>query len=357
MTIPSKTPTEPDGPPGRSRRGTRDLSFPAHDQADRAAYLLVGPTAAGKSEIAQSLAHQAGMSILSADSMLVYRDMDIGTAKPPVEERRTVVHRGMDLADPDEAFSAGRWLEAARRSFVDAGLDGSIQILVGGTGLYVKALVQGMAGVSPPNDRVRRTVRDLFRAEGIAGVRKRLEETDSRHLSALGDPDNPRRLMRALELALMGIPAPVGWRVSDRPRVTGLRMSRECLERRIRDRVERMYAGGLLEEVRNLSQRYPSLSQTAASAIGYAEALSVLRGTHTLGEAKQRTEIRTRQLAKRQMTWFRNQFRMRWIDVAPAESAEETVEAVRRVWAEDGPTEVHGLQAGRIGVDEGDDGP
>lgn len=320
--------------------------FPAHSLAGRAVYVLAGPTAVGKTEVAQAAAERFHLEILSADSMLVYCGMDIGTAKPTPSQRRAAGYRGLDLARPDEEFSVGRWLAAARAACLEAGRRQRIQVATGGAGLYLKALLHGWDDPPPPDDPLREEVMEVYRAAGVEGLRDRLRAEAPERLAALSDPANPRRLMRALELARMGAPLPRGWRATERPSVVGLRMDAGALAVRIRRRVQRMYAEGLLDEVRSLRHRYPAWSETAAAAIGYAEALAVLRGACSREEAMARTEARTRQLAKRQMTWFRGQFDVRWIDVGAGGPGTATVDAVREAWAEMGPTQVRGLQTG-----------
>ena len=265
------------------------------------AFVLVGPTASGKSAVAQILAERTGASIVSADSMNIYRGMDIGTAKPSPEERARVKTFGIDLADPTESFSVGDWLNAVRPAFPAS----QPPIVAGGTGLYVKCLLQGLDDVPTADEALRERTGKMPLADLQAEVRRAAPEA----YEALADKENPRRLIRILE----GKKSSGLWQ-AEMPAIIGLHVDRDVLHRRIAERVEKMYAGGLLEEARGLMAL--KLSPTAQHAIGYAEAFAVLRGEMTEAEAKEQTMIRTRQLSKRQMTWFRHQLKVTWIETA-----------------------------------------
>lgn len=302
--------------------------------AERTVWMLAGATATGKSDAAQRLAERHGCAILSADSMLVYKGMDIGTAKPGAASRGQVRYAGIDLVTPAEPFSAGRWLEEARRALADGGG----WIVAGGTGLYFKALTEGLdAGEADP--AVRAKWREVFKTGGADALREALQRIDAGALARMGgDAANPRRLLRALEVAESGgrvAPAP-----KPRARFAVLRMPRETLRRRIAARVEAMFRAGLLEETERLAARYPRWSQTASGAIGYAEARAVLEGAMKLDEAKERIAVRTNQLAKRQETWFRHQADPVWIDLAGDEPPDAVADKVERVWREYGPNRI-----------------
>ena len=293
------------------------------------------------------------MEIVSADSMLVYRGLDIGTAKPTVRQRREVVYHGLDLAEPGESFSAGKYLSHARKVLRLAGQAGRIQIVAGGTGLYLKGLLMGMGGSAAPRADVRAQVQAWFRAEGLDGLANRLRALSPEQFRQVEDPRNPRRVQRALEYALEGTPPPGGWQRQDRPAtpaVLGLTMDRDALRRRIARRVDVMYENGLVEEAAALRTRVGGLSPTAAGAIGYAEALAALDGRCSIAEAKSRTVIRTRQLAKRQLTWFRRQLSVHWIEVAPDWETEEIADRVRAGWRELGPATLFSGESRHDGV-------
>jgi len=323
------------------------------------AWFLVGCTAVGKTAVSQWLAEQMGAAILSTDAMLVYRGMDIGTAKPTPAERGGVHYLGIDLVEPDHPFSVGAWLDAIGRQFAQTGAGSEPAhaagasslppdfigpqagplIVSGGTGLYVKAL---LAGLQPaPSDPVHRARwQAVFDAEGVAGLRRALLARDPDALARLPDPDNPRRLVRALERSDAGAAGEASWKVQTPPMLVGLRLPRNQLHARIAGRVARMFRDGLADEVRRLRERFPAWSATAGQAIGYAETCAWLDGRLSQEEAMERTVIRTRQLAKRQETWYRHQLRVDWIDIdadtPPAAIAPRVLDA----WRKHGPSPI-----------------
>lgn len=297
------------------------------------AHFLVGPTASGKSSVAQYIAERGGQLIVSADSMNLYHGMDIGTAKPSTEEQGRVDYAGIDLSEPTGKFSVANYLDAVKPSF-EADRE---TIVVGGTGLYVKCLTEGFDDVPPENTALRAELQAL----DFQALEKRAQEEAKELYSQLTEDDrkNPRRLIRILEKNYgAGFPACSSWNSRPKPTIVGLHVEREVLHQRIEQRVEQMYASGLLDEARGLIKL--DLSQTALQAIGYAEAFAVLKNEMTLEEAKEQTVIRTRQLAKRQMTWFRNQLKVEWIDTAEFQTLEKLAEAVSNTWEKHGPTPV-----------------
>jgi tRNA dimethylallyltransferase len=299
-----------------------------------AAFFLVGPTASGKSAVAHYIAGREGQSIVSADSMNLYRGMDIGTAKPTSNDRKTVDYAGIDLADPTGKFNVAAYLAAVRPAF-EAGRE---IIVAGGTGLYVKCLTEGLDAVAPENTELRGKLEAL----DFQALEKRAREQAPGLFEKLTEDDrqNPRRLVRILEKVCGGAMSPPtgSWNSKPKPILVGLRVEREVLYGRIEQRVEEMYAEGLLDEASGLMKQ--DLSPTALQAIGYAEAFAVLNNEMTLEAAKEKTVIRTRQLAKRQMTWFRNQLNVDWIDVAQFQSLEKLAAAVSNAWKKHGATPV-----------------
>ncbi|HRU71654.1 MAG TPA: tRNA (adenosine(37)-N6)-dimethylallyltransferase MiaA [Kiritimatiellia bacterium] len=301
------------------------------DHAPLTVWFLAGATATGKSAVAQCLAEQTGRAILSADAMLVYRRMDIGTAKPSPAERGDVPYFGVDLASPAETFSTGLWLADARRALHAAPPAGLI--VAGGTGLYLKALTDGLEGSAcDPDARARWQAR--YAAEGIDGLRRALEARSPGALNTLADPANPRRLIRALEHLDAHGALPTHWRHTQResPPIPALRLPREQLHARIARRVEAMFAAGLIDEVRTLQRDFPIWSETARHAIGYAEVCALLAGELTQAQAADRIAARTRQLAKRQETWLRHQARVIWIDITDDEPPENVARRVAEIW-------------------------
>jgi tRNA dimethylallyltransferase len=293
------------------------------------AHFLVGATASGKSALAQYIAEHEGQLILSADSMNIYRGMNIGTAKPSAEERARVEYAGIDLAGPTEKFSVAAYLQAIKPAFES----GRELIVAGGTGLYIKCLTEGFDDVPPENEELRAELEGLDFETLVKRARRDAAELFDQLTE--DDRQNPRRLIRILEREF---PSDGTWNARPRPILVGLRVERETLVRRIEERVGSMYAAGLLDEARSLIDL--DLSPTALQAIGYAEAFAVLRNEISLDAAMEKTIIRTRQLAKRQMTWFRNQLNVQWIDTAEYTSLEKLAEAVKCEWQKLGATPI-----------------
>ena len=306
----------------------------------RAAFFLVGCTASGKTAVSHEIARGTGAYVLSADSMLVYRGMDVGTAKPTAAERAGVDLRGVDLADPDEPFSAGRWLESARGAVDEASAAGRDVVVAGGTGLYVSALLRGID--TREADPARRAeLEALLAREGAEALVARAEELSPGSTATI-DAKNPRRLVRLVEI--LETDARPTSRADARapalqiPSLVGLDFPPEELNARIERRARGMFEGGLLDEVRALCARFPGFERsTAGAGIGYAEALAALRGEISADEAVARTAARTRRLAKKQRTWWRHQARVEWVR-GPADEADVARAArdVQALWRKHG---------------------
>jgi len=283
---------------------------------------LVGPTASGKSDAALAIAPRLGAEVVSVDSMLVYRGMDIGTAKPTIEQRAVVPHHLLDLAEPSERFTVARYQELARGALRSI----ARPLLVGGSGLYLRAVVDDLA--FPPEDPV---VRASLEAEaddlGADALYHRLADTDPVAAARI-EPGNVRRIIRALEVtAISGSPFSsfaTAWDRydADRVRAAGIRMNREARRIRIGERVLAMLRNGWLDEVQGLLDRGFGGWINASRAIGYAELAEHLDGRVSLDEAAERTVKRTRELARRQMAWFRRDPRIRWFDVGVGGASE-----------------------------------
>ena len=313
------------------------------------ACVLVGATATGKTAVAHLLAAQLNAVILSADSMLVYRDMDIGTAKPAVAARAQFSYGGLDLVDPDAEFQIASWLEHARKFLEQAHGAHRPVIVVGGTGLYVKCLLTGLTA-QPAADPGWRAVASKMT---LAELQRQLQQLDAARFAAMTESDqkNPRRLIRAIERARdfpsLGKTEPSTFQALENtevsgqfpvvsPMVVGLQLPPLLLAQRIGARVAAMFDHGLLAEARLLRDKFPQLSTTAQQAIGYAEAFAVLDGLCDEKTAREKIAVRTRQLAKRQMTWFKHQVNVAWV---AADAPVAAVAArVRKRWSENGPT-------------------
>jgi len=275
---------------------------------------LVGPTAGGKTDAGIALATRLEAEIASVDSMLVYRGMDVGTAKPTAAQRRALPHHLLDLAEPSERFTVARYQREAHDLLETV----PHPLLVGGSGLYFRAVVDRLR--FPPEDPA---VRASLEAEadtlGADELYERLAAADPVAAARI-DPANVRRTIRALEVStITGAPFSdfaAAWEVYDpaRVRVAGIRLSSAVLDARVRARVASMLDAGWIDEVRALTDHGFGAWLTASQAIGYAELAAHLDGRLPLDEAMERTVKRTKELARRQMSWFRRDPRVRWFD-------------------------------------------
>ena len=309
---------------------------------DISASFLVGPTASGKTAIAQLIAERKGYNILSADSMLVYQGMDIGTAKPSQEEQASVTYGGIDLTTPDHSFNTWDYRIHAIKTLQNNTTNSKTTIVAGGTGLYVKSLTDGFSQLPDPDLEIRAHWEKVLETDGVNCIAEELKSRNNTLYDAIDDKKNARRLIRALELDAAGIKTlPDSWqkKKSASP-ILGLNMSREDIRIKIEARVHKMYDDGLLDEVELLHKTYGTLSDAATKAIGYAEAMEAINGDRTIDEAKQRTITRTNQLAKRQMTWFKKQADVVWLDITANSDIETIVERVLEQWSKYGQTKI-----------------
>lgn len=276
---------------------------------------IVGPTASGKTDLALALARRLPVEILVADSRQVYRGMDVGTAKPDGEARAAVPHHLLDLVEPDEPFTVAQWVERARVLVDEIGARGRLPMLVGGTGLYVAALVEGHDYAAQPwSPEIRRRLADELEADGLEPLVARLRSLDPAAAARI-DTRNPRRVLRALERVDAGgggatlRAEPYSGRVS----LVALERPRQELYRRIDERTRGMFDGGLLDEVRALLAAGYGPELRPMTAHGYAEAVRHMAGEWSLEQAVEVTARRTRQYAKRQLTWFGRDPRVTWL--------------------------------------------
>jgi tRNA dimethylallyltransferase len=309
---------------------------------------VVGPTATGKSDLALDLAQAlspggaadlrggAAAEIVNADAFQLYRGMDVGTAKVPVAERRGIVHHQLDVLDPVEDASVARYQTAARGDLDDIAGRGARAVVVGGSGLYVRALLDHMdfPGTDPA---VRAHLEDRAEREGRRSLHDELARLDPDAATSIG-PHNTRRIVRALEvIELTGRPYTANLPRQEyvRPAVQiGLDCDREVLDARVANRVERMWDGGLVEEVRALAAPEQGgtgagLGTTASRAVGYAELLACWRGELSLDEARGAIVADTRRLARKQMGWFGRDPRVRWLDAGSPTLLDEALAVVR----------------------------
>jgi tRNA dimethylallyltransferase len=271
--------------------------------------LILGPTAVGKTEIAIQLAERLHGEIVSADSRLFYRGMDVGTAKPTREERTRVPHHLIDIAEPDEILSLAVFQQKAREAIADIHTRNEIPFLVGGTGQYVRAVSEGWSPPEvEPDERLRAALERMKEDRGLYWLYERLRDMDPRAAEKI-DPRNYRRTIRALEVILT-----TGKKFSDQRRhstspyrliAIGLTRPRSELYERVDRRIETMFANGFLEEVKGLLARGYSPSLPTMSAIGYREAVQVLHGELTEEQAKAEMRRATRVFVRRQANWFK----------------------------------------------------
>ncbi|MGI6591379.1 MAG: tRNA (adenosine(37)-N6)-dimethylallyltransferase MiaA [Eggerthellaceae bacterium] len=283
---------------------------------------VVGPTASGKSAIAQEIARRVGGEIISADSMQVYRGMDIGTGKLPPEER-TVAHHGLDLVDPGMPYSVALYQEYARQTAARLDAEGKRVILCGGTGFYIRSVIDGYSfpeGEQEDNP-VRQRYQVLLEEIGDQALWERLQQVDPAS-AAIIHPHNTRRVIRAFEMHEQGESyARQNARLKEIPQVLpavqiGLAVDRKALNARIDARVDSMFASGLVDEVRSLLAAGFREALTAPKAIGYRQVVEAFDGRCTLSEAVEQTKIATHRYAKRQRSWFGRDARIHWIDAA-----------------------------------------
>lgn len=283
--------------------------------------IIVGPTAAGKSRVAMEVAERFNGEIVSADSMQIYRYMDIGTAKPSKEDRERVRHHLIDIRNPDEDFDAARFKDEASKVVVDINGRGFIPIIVGGTGLYIKALTEGIFDVPEVDKALRERLRKEAEESDLSVLYKRLKAVDPEAAEKIG-PHNTHRILRALEVFyLTGRPISEYQKehsFSERPYdmiKIGLLKERETLYKDIDERVEGMIKAGFLEEVSGMLKMGYGLELKAMQSIGYSHICTYLNGGYTLEEAVTLMKRDTRHYAKRQMTWFRRDKEIAWFDV------------------------------------------
>jgi tRNA dimethylallyltransferase len=289
---------------------------------------IAGPTAVGKSEIALALAEQLGGEIISADSMQVYRGLDIGTAKPSPAERARVPHHLIDICNLTESFDAAQFIRLAQTAIAEIQSRNRVPVFCGGTGLYFKAFLSGLGEAPSANPELRAEL-EAASFESLLGE---LRERDPEAYEKI-DKQNPRRVIRAVEVIRL-----TGKKFSEQraewKAESGKRKAENffCINRqpadlhaRINLRVDEMFQRGLVDETCGLLQHGLEQNKTAMQAIGYRQVVEHLRGEHNLAETIEQVKIRTRQFAKRQLTWFRRQLTPEWIELKLGDSVETVV--------------------------------
>jgi tRNA dimethylallyltransferase len=278
----------------------------------RACWFLTGPTASGKTAVGIELAEAIGAEIVSLDSMAVYRGMDIGTAKPTAAQRQRVPHHLIDVRNPDEEFSVYQYMAAATETVAEIQRRKRQVLFVGGTPLYLKALLRGLFRGPSADWNLRQEIYGEVTEVGAQALHDRLALVDPLSAKRL-HPNDTRRLIRALEVfRLAGLPIShlqeqfeEGER-AEACRVFVLQWPRPQLHQRIEQRVEWMFAAGFVDEVRRLTDAGRTLGRSARQAVGYREVRDYLTGLCDLAACRERVKARTRRFAKRQQTWFRS---------------------------------------------------
>jgi tRNA dimethylallyltransferase len=295
--------------------------------------VILGPTATGKTEVALRLARRLNGRVIGADSIQVYRRLDAGSCKPTAQARREVPHDLIDVADPGEAFSAGRFARMAAESIAAARSAGQVPIVAGGTGLYLRALLQGIAPMPQRDEQLRRELNARAAVSPPGALHRELETLDPVTARRTG-PNDLQRIVRALEvIRLSGVP--LSRHLSEHAFATdvvpamkiGLMMERECLYQRVNERVERIFEAGIVQEVADLIASGIAPDANALKALGYREVMSHLRGEIDLARTVDLVKRNTRRYARRQILWFKREPDVRWFDAGAVEP-EAVAEAV-----------------------------
>lgn len=297
----------------------------------REVVFILGPTGTGKSDLAVAAARELGGEIISADSMQVYRGFDIGTAKLNRSEMGGIPHHLIDCCDPRETFSAGDFQKRAEHLIEEIAGSGRLPIVAGGTGLYVRALLLGLAPAGPAGRDLRRRLRRRSEERGMEAMHRLLGRLDPLMAERLL-PGDTQRVLRALEyrigsgrrLSSAIARSPFGGERFEALKI-GLAIPRAELRRRIDRRVDAMFAAGLVDEVRGLLDAGVPRDAQAFMAIGYREILSYLQKEVSLEETKEEIKSATKQYAKRQCTWFRHEQGIFWVEAIPFETARTEV--------------------------------
>jgi tRNA dimethylallyltransferase len=291
---------------------------------------MVGPTASGKTQLSLAIAEKGSGEIVSADSRQVYRYLKIGTAKPTKAEMEAIPHHCIDIVNPDESFSAGVYAKLARQIISEIHARRRLPIVVGGSGLYIRALVDGIFWEACKDQELRIKLKREIEEEGLDALYQRLCRIDPEATRKIHANDQ-KRIIRALEVyEITGQPISKMQKEKTQPAdfsayFWGLRWPREILYKRINRRVDTMMEKGLVEEVKQLQSKGFGLELNALDSVGYKEIFAFLKGECTYDEAVEQIKRNTRRFAKKQLIWFRKDKRIRWIDM------EEPVDWTRMV--------------------------
>ncbi len=287
--------------------------------------VIVGPTASGKSDVSIGLAKKIDGEIISADSMQIYKEMNIGTAKLTEEEKEGIPHYMIDIINPDETFNVAMYQKMAVETIYKILQKGKVPIVVGGTGLYVSTLVNGIEFLEIGNDETfRNRMEEKAREQGAEVIFDELQKVDAEAAKVI-DKNNIRRAIRALEIYYLTGKNKTTWdkeSIKEVPfdyKMYGILWDRQILYERINQRVDNMINAGLIDEVKQLKEKY-NFSQTALQGLGYKEVISYLDGNVTKDEMIEKLKMETRRYAKRQITWFKRDARIQWFPINEIES-------------------------------------
>jgi len=282
---------------------------------------IVGPTAIGKTAVAMEIAHHLDAEIISADSRQIYKYLDIGTAKPNVEDLQQIKHWFVNELEPDEPFSAGRFGARGREVIKDIHARGKVAIVAGGSGLYIRALIDGFFEGDVKDERVREALRKRIELEGMDSLYRDLEKVDPEGAKKI-HPNDQQRILRLMEIYLItkktlsqlqkNMTPPADFD----PVMYGMIMPREMLYQRINKRVDAMIENGLMAEVANLQVMGYLPSQNALKTVGYRELFEYFEGDRRFEDMVDEIKKNTRRYAKRQITWFKADTRITWFDVS-----------------------------------------
>ncbi len=304
--------------------------------------IITGPTCSGKGRAAVELARALDAEIVSLDSMKVYRHMDIGTAKPPAALRVERPFHLIDIVDPCEEYSTGRYVRDALRCLAEIRARGRPAIVAGGTPLYLRALVRGFCPAPRGDAEERARMEARIAAEGLEALYEELRRVDPAAARKI-HPNDKRRITRALEVhRASGVPFTELWKRSvpglapGSFRLLGIAWPREALCRRIEERADRMAAAGLFEEARAVAAMFPARSRTAAQCIGYREIWDAMEGMDSEAAVLERIKTNTRRFARKQLTWFRGFPEIEWLAAEGRSASAVAMDALDRLGARSG---------------------
>ncbi len=304
---------------------------------------IIGPTAAGKTYLSLCLAEQIELEIVSADSRQVYRYMDIGTAKAAKSVRSKIPHHFIDICNPDEYYSAGKFSQEARQTIDDIQARNKIPVAAGGSGLYIRALIDGFFEGDLKDKDIRKNLDDELAQNGLENLYKQLQVYDPEYAQKISVNDT-QRILRSLEVyKITGIPFSEWIKQESeaagfQPLMIGLRMEREQLYKRINERVDEMLSAGLLDEVSGLQKMGYSPELNALNTVGYKEVFLYFDNKISCAEMTELIKRNSRRYAKRQMTWFKKDARIIWHDITDKDDlhhlSKKIIKEYENIWKE-----------------------